>query len=165
MLVLKRDDQPRFNLIAYLSKYSETVLKIISDGRSSPEAQLENILVISLAQQRYLQEEYANLLVNTSFNSQTAKLFCQLQKNTSLFPAQSLANLQAAATISAAASSQSQTSNTNRGSSYTPGHSYRGGRGSYRGGRSWRGGRRPDMFHQLSNSNVPSHRPHSNEDE
>ena len=63
---------------------------------------LDNLFLIQNAQIKYLQEEYAALLVNGQFDASTAKIFRSLQKNTSGFDQDSLETLRAAATLSAA---------------------------------------------------------------
>ena len=81
---IRREDQPRYNVIVNAARYSETVLKVLTErasGTGLSREHCDEIATIALAQQRYLQEEYASLLVNSSFNAQTAKLFKQLQRN------------------------------------------------------------------------------------
>ena len=129
---------------------------------NSPTEQLsaeavQEIAVAGSAQQRFLQGEYANLLVNSSFDSQTAKLFRQLQKNTSSFPPAAIANLQTAATISAAANFHGRGLGTARGR-FT-------GRGRY--GSSFRGrGNSRDIYTNMyaQNSGIPTSRPDHDED-
>lgn len=153
---IKREDQPRFNLIASVSKYPETILKILASDVDK-DTQLEQIFTIAIAQQRYLQDEYSSVLVNSSFNSQTARFFRTLQKNTSSFPAQALANLQAAATISAAASPSQPNYNPPRRGFNPRGRGYRG-RGNYRNDNR-------DVYQSMVNANVPSSRPNDPHDD
>lgn len=131
---IRREDHPRFNVIVNAAKYSETILKVLAERSSGDGISVEHcdeIARIAIAQQKYLQEEYASLLVNNTFNPQTAKLFKQLQRNSSLFPTTALSNLQAAATISAAATSTSSDRGRGRGSTFRGrGYGYRGRRGS-----------------------------------
>ena len=68
-----------------------------------PKKKVEEIAVCAQAQQIYLQGTYANLVVHSNFDSATAKLFTQLQRNSSAFPPVLLPSLQSAALISAAA--------------------------------------------------------------
>ena len=146
---IKRDDFPRYNTVVNCAKYSETILKVLTcaDENGLSQDKCDEIATIVVAQQRYLQEEYANLLVNSTFNTQTAKLFKQLQRNASSFPASAISNLQAAATITAA--THQQQSQSDRGSR---GRGYRGrGRGRYRG--------QSDIYNNFTNrDSVPQHR-------
>ena len=70
-------------------------------GTELKQEMLDNLFLIQYAQIKYLQEEYAALLVNGQFVASTAKIFRSLQ-NTSGFDQDSLETLQAAATLSAA---------------------------------------------------------------
>ena len=99
---VKREDQTRVNLVASCAKYSETLLRIIAADEDNIDLLKEKIYVTAIAQQKFLQAEYAAILVNSSFDSHTARFFKQLQKNTSSFSPEALANLQAAATIASA---------------------------------------------------------------
>ena len=99
----KREDHQKLNIIANLAKYSETILKLIAQCPVNDEQNsiFQQIAVVATAQQRYLQAEYANSLVQGNFGDVTAKLFRQLQKNTTSFPPSAIANLQTAAQITA----------------------------------------------------------------
>ena len=55
-----------------------------------PETITANITSLTLAQIRYLQEEYTNLLVSHQFDEGTAKLFPTLQQNPAAFTATAL---------------------------------------------------------------------------
>ena len=70
-------------------------------GTELKQEMLDNLFLIQYAQIKYLQEEYAALLVNGQFDASTAKIFRSLQ-NTSGFDQDSLETLRAAATLSAA---------------------------------------------------------------
>ena len=152
---IKRDDTQKLNIISNCARYSETVLRILasSNSESLSSELVQELSVCVYAQQRYLQDEYAILLVNSGFNSQTAKLYRQLQKNTSAFPPGALANLQAAATIAAAASSVHS----------DPGHGHFRGRGNFRGRyHNYRSS--SDAYASMLQSNIPSTRPDDQED-
>ena len=99
----KREDHQKLNIIANSARYSETILKLIAQCPSTDETNpvFQQIAVVATAQQRYLQAEYANSLVQGNFGDVTAKLFRQLQKNTTSFRPSALANLQTAAQITA----------------------------------------------------------------
>ena len=128
---IKREDQSKLNVIQNCAKYSETILKIVINSPDSNTELIQNITVIATAQQRYLQGEYATSLVQGNFGDTTAKLFRQLQRNSTSFPPSAITNLQTAAQIS---SYQNQQQSNRRGwrGRGRPQYSYRGrGRGNY----------------------------------
>ena len=102
---IKRTDQPLLNILSKCGRYSETAIKLLCTleaGTELTQGTLDNLFLIQHAQIKYLQEEYASLLVSGQFDSSTAKIFRSLQKNTSGFDHDSLETLRAAATLSAA---------------------------------------------------------------
>ena len=102
---IKRTDQPLMNALAKCGRYCETGIKLLCSleaGTELKQETLDNLFLIQYAQIKYLQEEYAALLVNGQFDASTAKIFRSLQKNTSGFDQDSLETLRAAATLSAA---------------------------------------------------------------
>ena len=81
----------------------QTLLKSVaaaSQEGADSEQILNSVYTVTLAQQKYIQDEYASLLVSSSFDAPTARFFKQLQKNTSTFTPEALSHLPAAATIS-----------------------------------------------------------------
>ena len=130
---VKREDQVKFNVLASCSKYSETLLKVVaaaSQEGADSEQILNSVYTVALAQQKYIQDEYASLLVSSSFDAPTARFFKQLQKNTSTFTPEALSHLHAAATIAAAHQPQSQPDQYSRGRGNSR---YNSKRGRYRG--------------------------------
>ena len=102
-----------------------------------------------LANIKYLQDEYAALLVKGKFDNNTAQFFRSLQKNNSGFTADNIQNVKIAAELSGYAQKPSQSHQQsykgNRGSYFDT--SYRGGyQGGYRGGYRGRG---TDHFNAL----------------
>ena len=93
------------NALAKCGCYCETGIKLLCSleaGTELKQETLDNLFLIQYAQIKYLQEEYAALLVNGQLDASTAKIFRSLQKNTSGFDQDSLETLRAAATLSAA---------------------------------------------------------------
>ena len=102
---IKRTDQPLMNALAKCGRYCEIGIKLLCSleaGTELKQETLDNLFLIQYAQIKYLQEEYAALLVNGQFDASIAKIFRSLQKNTSGFDQDSLETLRAAATLSAA---------------------------------------------------------------
>ena len=61
-------------MLTKCAKYSETILKLLKDNR------VEETELFTVAEQKYLQDEYSNLLVHSTFNPQTAIFFRQQEK-------------------------------------------------------------------------------------
>lgn len=149
---IKRSDVPVLNILSKCSRYSETTAKLLSTiepGSSVTQETLDQLFLICHAQCKYVQDEYAAILVNGQFDQSTSRIFRALQKNTSGLNADSLDTLRSAATLSAA----SRTTAPARGASTS---SYESGRGGYRGGQ--RGGRRGDVFNSFASRQFPSSR-------
>ena len=149
---IKREDQPKYNILVNSAKYSETVLKIIAASKGQVNAEnTAQIITCLTAHQQFLKDEYSNLLVKTNFNQETANLFRHLQRNQSAFPQSAISNLQSAATI-AAATQQFQHHNRGRG--------FRGRfRGQYRRGRG-----STDVYNNFTSQPFQA-QPHNNDNE
>ena len=82
---ISREHQPMFNVLAQNARYVETAFKKLSTVAYRPIQvdDLEDVFAILLAQMRYLQDEYAVLVVSSSSDKDTAKLFRHFRKNTS----------------------------------------------------------------------------------
>ena len=78
---VKREDQPKLNIITSCSKYSETLLKIVAEGDESQslDAFKRDIFMAAAAQQKYLQSEYSAVLIDGSFDPQVSKFYRQLR--------------------------------------------------------------------------------------
>ena len=147
------EESRKLTVVQNCTKYSETILKILASSPqdSLPKEQVQEVVLCAMAQQSYLQGVYANLVVHSSFDSQTAKLFTQLQRNTAAFPSSLLPQLQSAAAISAAAQSAGSRRDNNRGSNYR-------GRGYYRGSRNY-GNRGRGSYPYNVSGGFPQDRP------
>ena len=171
------EEARKLTIVSNCAKYSETILKILAaaPGETLTKEQVAEIAVCATAQQTYLQGAYANLVVHSSFDGQTAKLFSQLQRNTSAFPPTLLPTLQSAAAISASAHHQQQGNQAYRGNGRSFNNNKGFNRGSgYRGnnynpnynnrGGNYRGGNRGGYPYQFDNS-FPVARPENNPDD
>lgn len=140
---IRRTDQPLLNVVAKCGRYNETLVKLlttIEPGSVITQETLDQLFVIAHAQCRYLQDEFASLVVNSQFDSNTSKLFRALQKNTSGLNSTSLETLRSAATIAAASRTATRGGYSGRGRQ----------RGSFQSG-----GQRSDVFSQFTNRNFP----------
>ena len=123
---IKRADQSMYNVIAKCGRYIETGLKIlqkIDEPHNIRPADVHDLYCVLFANIRYLQDEFSSLLVNSTVNSETARIFRAFRRNTSGFDRQAISDLRDAASIVSAKDSTPQYS---RGS--------RGGRFNWRGG-------------------------------
>jgi hypothetical protein len=98
---VQRRDQPRLNNISRCARYSETTLKLLStiDPTNVSEGDIQDLVTITVAQTRYLQEEHAMMLVNNNFGEGVEKIYRNLRRNTSLFTPDAIDALQAAVTL------------------------------------------------------------------
>ena len=162
---IKREDQPTLQVVARAARYAEVTLKLLNtfDIDSISEADIKNLYVTQVAQLRYLQDEYASLVVQGKFSRPTSQMIRALQKNTSGLSDSALQNLKLAADIS-----NHDTSVTPQAHQYSAAggfqSNYRGrGRGfqsNYRGrGRGsnfYRRGQYPrDVFDNFASQQVP----------
>ena len=102
---VNKSDWPKFQVIQKCARFQETTLKLLSQCAST-EPVLSEFTTIALAQLRYLQEEYTNLLVANQFDEGTTKLFQTLQQNPASFTPGALENLQRAVSIAGARQSR-----------------------------------------------------------
>ena len=107
---IKRDDLPLFNVLAKNARFTETLLKICANADKAP-MNAEDVFCVAYAHMKFLQEEYAALVVNSSFDPSVSKLFRSLQKNSG-FSQETMEQLKNAATIASAYRPQAQ---ANRG--------------------------------------------------
>ncbi|KAJ8030285.1 hypothetical protein HOLleu_26650 [Holothuria leucospilota] len=158
---IRREDQQTLAVLSRCGRYTDTTLKALAAiGEISEEApreflenELAQIIKIQQAQIKYLQDEYANLVVQSKFDKTTSQTFRSLQRNTSGLNANALKNLKLATAISSAGLHQQTTSNQ-RDSSYRP-TSQSSWRGSYNPGRQgFRGRGRGNNSYYNSNYNY-----------
>ena len=120
---------------------------------------MQNLFVIFASQCTFLQSEFTNLLVKSTFDAETSRIYKQFEYNTAAFSDTALRNLRVSVEIAALSSrtsrpSQQQNQRNFRGrGDYS--FSYRGNLFNRRGGfpsRGWRGGQ------QGSSHDIPTHR-------
>lgn len=136
---IRRSDQPVHNVIVKVSKFTETIIKIIQSPDYTPDDEpkrLQDILTVSTALIQVLQEESTALVVQGSFDDGVAKFFRSLQR-TNNFSAESLENLRAAASIAAVYRPQGPQHQRGRGGYHQRGQGYSG---QWRSGFRRRGG-------------------------
>ena len=148
---IKRSDQPVFNILTKCSRYNETIIKLLST--ITPEApvtqeKLDQWFLACNAQCKYLQDEYASIVVSGQFDPSTARIFRALQKNTTGLGPDSLNTLRSAAALSAATNNHQRGTNTQSNPSRG-----RGGRGNY-----FRQDYQRDAFRPFAQRSFPNRR-------
>lgn len=130
---VRKEDQQTLNVVSKSARYIETVIKLLSrcDNSESATVDLQPIVITLLANIRYLQDEYAALLVKGRFDQPTANFFRSLQRNTSGFDSRNIENVRIAAELSGVNARRNNT-----GQSYENNY-----RGSFRGSFTGRGAR------------------------
>ena len=117
-----------------------------------------DLFTVQVAQLKYLQKEHAAVLVKGTFDDNTSKIFRTLQRNTSGFTEESLLTLNQVVNFSAA---QARGAGLRQRSVH--GNQRWQGRGRFN-----RGGfnrHDPDLYSNLSNRDVGTHRPSNSGDQ
>ena len=145
---IRKEDLGTLNVLSKSARYSEVALKLLSktqvDGHVS-EADIKQLVTIHAAHMRYLQDEYANLVVHGIYPKEIAQMFRSLQKNTSGLSTEALKNLKLAVEVT---SQQVQAHSSNStGASYRSSQRVRS-RGNYFGSRGR--GQSHDIFDQFA---------------
>jgi hypothetical protein len=98
---IRRADQPLLNVLQRSSKYCETALRVLKGSTSANREQtMSNLLKVLIAHVKFLQEEHAGLVVQSSFDPTVARFFRTLQRGGGMSP-MALENLRSAASIAA----------------------------------------------------------------
>ena len=153
-----KKDNIAYNILSKCARYSETTIKLLQEfpdveEGSDTERSLEKLLTVEIAQQRYLQEQYASLVVQKDFGQHTAKVFRSLQSNSSAFPQASIETLKSAVQLTSSSGNNGHNNNSYNSNRGYSSYNHRS-RGSWRS----RGRGRGDVFHQMTRD-VPSARP------
>ncbi len=148
---VKKDDQQQYNRLTKSARMVETALRILTcidtsqqEDTTQIDDKLSDLFITLFALIRYLQDEYAVLMVAGSTNAETARIFRSFRRNTSAFSPDVIEDLRNAAAVVAAGQvqtpgRQTQTQNRDnyRGRGYNSGYGGRGrgygGRGGFRG--------------------------------
>ena len=143
------------------AKYAETGLKIVQllENSSQPitKADLHDLTVVHTAQIRYLQEEFASIVVESKYGHDTATTFRSLQRNVSVFPQAVIDNVQTAVQLQSLPASSRGDSYRGRGGGYSrygSGPSYNFSR-PFNRGRSFRGRGRPNYYNNYNSGFDP----------
>ena len=141
------------NTITRCARYTETILKLIYGLKANEpvsELDIANLFTVANAEIKFLQDEYAALVAENKYGSDTASLFRDLQHNSSVFSEEKVATLKSAIELQGAANT-AQNRQRGRGG-FRGRRSFYGGygnRGSNRGGYQ---SNNQDVFHRLNNT-------------
>ncbi|GFR62032.1 hypothetical protein ElyMa_003573000 [Elysia marginata] len=129
---IKQECRPALKILSKCARYGETGLKILSQIADEPgetinvkKSDLDSIFVTLAAEVNFLQSEFAALVVKSTFNEDTSRIFRSFENNQGSFSEASLQNVRVGAELAAAQSRFSQGHSQSRGSR---------ARGRYRGG-------------------------------
>lgn len=131
---IKNECKPALKILSKSARFTETALKIISDlcPQHIPieNQEINDLVSVLTAQINFLQSEYSGLVVRSTFDEETSRLFRSLESNSSAFSERSLSNVRVAAELAAIAGRNSRgaqrASRGGRGSSRGHGYSNRG---------------------------------------
>ena len=120
---IKQENKQALKILSKSARYTETGLKLLSSFHKDEdtntfvltEEDIGALYTTLSAESYYLQSEYSNIVVKSSFDDETSKIFQSLENNTAAFSGQALQNVRIAAEL-AAISGRTQT-RYNRGSS------------------------------------------------
>ncbi len=144
---IKQESKPCLKVISKTARHAETGLKLLSiisstdnelpDGAFKLSAeQTQDLFTIFASQQKFLQAEYTSLVVKSTFNAETSRIFRSFENNSSVFSEQSLRNVRIAAELSAISDRQNSQRGgfRNRGSFNSFSRFGRAGRRNFTGG-------------------------------
>ena len=136
---IKSECKPTLKVITKSARFAETGLRVLAVLQGPHQGQytltendLQSIYTIFYAQVNYLQSEYSNLVVRSTFDDETGRLFRSFENNTQAFSQRSLTNVRLTAELSALSNRTSSRSSTNsrtntfrgRGQTFNAAHSY-----------------------------------------
>ena len=101
---------PTLKVISKCARHTETGLKLLStlqqtsDGYCKlSEDDMQGLFVIFASQANFLQSEYTSIVVNSTFNAETSRIFRSFENNNAAFSNNSLRNVRIAAELAALA--------------------------------------------------------------
>ena len=119
---VKKTDQPLCHVIVRSARYCETAMKVLTQcGATKTDSKFEEVFTILYAHIKYLQEEHASLIVQSTFDPTVSRFFRSLQRGSTFTP-EALDHLRSAATIASVyRPSHSQQATRGRGGHFTRG--------------------------------------------
>lgn len=127
---IKSDCRPQLKIIQKSARFAETALKLLASldsptptTLSYDNVDINNLYTVLKAQISFLQAEYSNLVVRSTFNDETSRLFRSLEASSSSFNERSLQNIRVAAELAAVSN---RTTNSRGRGNFAP-RRFRGG--------------------------------------
>lgn len=160
---IKQDCKQSLKILSKCARYSETAIKIIhqipvtNNGPDVSEGALNCLFTCVAAQINLLQQEYTNLVVKSTFDDETARIFRQFENNSSTFSDSALQNIRVAAELSTLSIRPSPTQPRRGNPIHRGGRST--GRGFFRGYRGNGVNARSDFAGRTFNARPPIGRP------
>ena len=112
---VKQENKHALKILSRSARFTETALKLLSTFSKSEdnsytltEDDVNALFIILSASSNFLQSEYANIVVKSSFDEETSRLFNNLENNTAAFSDKSLQNIRIAAELAAVSTRSSQ---------------------------------------------------------
>ena len=107
---IKQECRPALKVLSKCARFAETGLKVLSQIPADRDSEsvtvdkndLESVFVVLAAQINFLQSEYAALVVRSTFNEDTSRMFRSFENNQGSFNEASLQNVRIAAELAAA---------------------------------------------------------------
>ena len=123
---IKKEDKHALKIISKCSRYAETALKILSNQPSNDDIsntpshndQFQCLYTCLAAQINFLQSEFTHLVVKSTFDQETERIFRQFENNSTTFSDSSLQNIRIAAELSAITGRQTPNRGSFRGNRY-----------------------------------------------
>ncbi len=163
---IKQENKQALKILSKCARFTETALKIVNqvsvtdNAVNISESEVNCLFTCLAAQINFLQNEYTGLVVKSTFDDETARIFKQFENNSSTFSDSSLRNIRVAAELSSLSSRNTQQRNRNTNTNMR-GRS--ADRGFYRGQR--RAGWRNDFAGRRFDARPPFHRPMNYEEQ
>lgn len=134
---VKQESKGALKILSKCARHAETGIKVLSQINKEPNAEgkvevnieeLDSLFIVFASQITFLQQEYANIIVKSTFNDETARIFRSFENNASAFNPSALQNVRVAAELAATqsriATSYNQPRPRNRGFNRGRGYSY-----------------------------------------
>lgn len=78
--VIKKEDQPVLKVVSKCGRYIETALKVVCESDKDHPIDASRLSIVLVARLKYIQYEFAALLVKGRFDNNTSQLFMSLKK-------------------------------------------------------------------------------------
>ena len=107
---VKQESKGALKILSKCARHAETGIKVLSKINKEPSEEgkvevnieeLDSLFIVFASQIAFLQQEYANIIVKSTFNDETARIFRSFENNASAFNPSALQNVRVAAELAA----------------------------------------------------------------